>query len=306
MFWIWILLSAAVLMVAGTVWFITRPLRRAFLVPSGTPRHELDLVRERLVAQLNEIDAERSDKGMDPQIARDEELRISAELADVLRQIELLPADPGTGTVQQPGKPRRLRLATVAVLGIIVPAAAVTLYALADGPTLQGMLSIADGGARSQPDVPPMVLAMVEKLHKQLKSHPDDAVGWARLAHSYFVLGRKADAFRYYARAYRMAPQNPEIVSDYAWAKFTDNPGSTTGTAFTLYSRLHQLQPDNPDALWFLGLAAYHSGDPAKTIVYWKRLAALIPGDNPAHHALIHGIAQVEAQMREAGRSSGK
>ena len=302
MLWIWILLSAALLLVVVTVWFVARPLRRTTVEIPGTPRHELVLVRERLVAQLNEIDAERADKGMDAQVARDEELRISAELAAVLRQLEQLPENPAE---TRPG-PRRLWFATVAVLGILVPAAAVGLYALTNSATLDGMLSIADGGTRAQPDVPPMVLAMVEKLHRQLIMQPNDAVGWARLGHSYFVLGRKSDAFKAYAKAYRLAPENPDIVSDYAWAKFTNNPAKTSGLVFTLYSQLHKLQPDNPDALWFLGLAAYHSGDPAQTIVYWKRLAALIPGDNPAHHALMHGIAQVQAQMQAAAHPPRK
>lgn len=304
MLWIWILLSAAVLLVVGTVWFVARPLRRAAVVIPGTPRHELELVRERLVAQLNEIDAERVDKGMDPQIARDEELRVSAELAAVLKQLEQLPAD--SGEAREAGGSRRLWLVTVVALAIILPTAAVSLDAIVNGPTLEGMLRIAEGRAQAQADLPPMVLAMVAKLHRQLIAQPDDPVGWARLAHSYFVLGRKGDAFKAYAKAYRMAPENSEIVSDYAWAKFTDNPGKTSGLVFTLYSQLHKLQPDNPDALWFLGLAAYHNGDPAKTIVYWKRLAALIPGDNPAHHALLHGIAQVQAQMQAAERSHGK
>ena len=255
-------------------------------------------MRERLVAQLNEIDAERVDKGMDAQIARDEELRVSAELAAVLRQLEQLPAGPAGGKATE--GPRRLWLGTIVVLGILVPAAAVGIYTLTNRATLEGMLSIADGTKQAQGDVPPMVLAMVEKLHRQLIRQPNDAVGWAQLGHSYFILGRKDDAFRAYARAYRLAPGNAEIVSDYAWAKFTNDPAKTSGLVFSLYSRLHRLQPDNPDALWFLGLAAYHNNDPARTIVYWKQLAALIPGDNPAHRALIHGIAVVQAQMKQA------
>ncbi len=304
MLWIWMLLSAAALLVVGTVWFVARPLRRAVAESSGTPRHELDLVRERLVAQLNEIDAERADKGMDPQVARDEELRVSAELASVLTQLEKLPA--GSAGARQPGGPRKLWLATVAVLGILLPAAGVGLYALINGPTLEGMMRIAEDGPKAQSGVPPMVLAMVTKLRNQLAAQPDDPAGWARLAHSYYVLGRKADAFKSYAKAYQLAPDNPDIVSDYAWAKFTNNPGKTSGLVFTLYSRLHKLQPDNPDALWFLGLAAYHNGDPARTIVYWQRLAALIPGDNPAHRALLHGIAQVKGQMQKKTHSGGK
>ncbi len=301
---IWILLSAAALLVVGTVWFVARPLRRAPVVLPGTPRHELELVRDRLVAQLNEIDAERADKGMDAQVAQEEELRVSAELAAVLRQMEELPAD--SNGARQEGGPRRIWLVTVVALIIILPTLAVGLDAIVNGPTLEGMLRIAEGRSHAQAEMPPMVLEMVAKLHRQLIKQPDDPVGWARLGHSYFILGRKADAFKAYAKAYRMAPENTEIVSDYAWAEFTDNPGKTSGLVFTLYNRLHKLQPDNPDALWFLGLAAYHNGNPAQTIVYWKRLAALIPGDNPAHHALIHGIAQVQMQMQENARSHGK
>ncbi len=304
MIWIWILLAAAVLLVAGVVWFLARPLYNVVAPPPPVPRHELELVRDRLLAQLNEIDAERADRGMDDQIAHDEELRASAELAPVLKQLDGMNSDTRVG--EPAGRRNRLWPVVVVVLGIFLPALAMGLYALVNGPTLEGMASIADGASAARPNVPPMVLEMVAKLQKQLAAQPNDPAGWARLGRSYYVLGRKSDAFKAYAKAYQLAPNNPEVVSDYAWITFTENPNNTTGPAYTLYSQLNKLEPDNPDALWFLGLAAYHRGELEQTVTYWQHLVAIVPHDNPAHDALVRGIARVKAQMKDPARRAKK
>ncbi len=297
MLWIWILFAAATLLVVGVVWFIARPLRKVTAGLPPVPRHELELVRDRLLAQLNEIDAERADKGMDEQTARDEELRASAELADVLKRLDALVRDSGENPV--PGRPHRIWLVTIMVLAIGLPSVALGLYALINGPTLDGIARIADGQAPDQPNLPPMVLEMVAKLEKSLAAQPNNPAGWARLARSYYVLGRKTDAFHAYAKAYQLAPNDPDIVSDYAWVTFNENPGNTTGAALELYSRLFKLEPDNPDALWFMGLAAYHQGNLKQTVTYWQRLVALVPSDNPTHAALLQGIAHVKQQMAD-------
>ena len=78
-----VLLLAGTLFIAVTIWFIARPLASGSLT-SMSQRHELEVVRDRLLAQMNELDAERADQGVDHQVAQDEELRLSAELADVL------------------------------------------------------------------------------------------------------------------------------------------------------------------------------------------------------------------------------
>lgn len=304
MLWIWILLAAAALLVAGVVWFVARPLRNAGVAPPPVPRHELELVRDRLLAQLNEIDAERADRGMDDRIAQDEELRASAELAAVLKQLDAAGSDSQDSRTA--ARTRPLWLVALLVLGIGLPLLAIGLYAMVNGPTLEGMASIADGDSGTQANVPPMVLEMVAKLEKQLASQPNDPAGWARLGRSYYVLGRKSDAFKAYAKAYQLAPNNPDIVSDYAWITFTENPNNTTGAAYTLYSQLYKLEPDNPDALWFLGLAAYHRGKLDQTVTYWQHLVALVPNDNPAHDALVRGIAQVKAQMKDPAHRGKK
>jgi len=304
MLWIWMLLAAAALLVVGVVWFVARPLRKAATEPPPVPRHELELVRDRLLAQLNEIDAERADKGMDEQIARDEELRASAELSSVLKHLDSVPED--SRATRQATGPRRVWFVALAVLGIGLPSVAAGLYAVVNGPTLEGMARIADGESAAQPNMPPMVLEMVAKLEKHLATQPNDPAGWERLGRSYYVLGRKTDAFKAYAKAYKLAPNDPDILSDYAWITFTENPGNTTGAALTLYRQLYKLEPDNPDALWFMGLAAYHEGELKQTVAYWQRLAAVVPNDNPARDALLRGIAQVKVQMKDHKRPGTK
>ena len=78
------LFTLAALLLAGSIWWLSRPLRRAAAVSTVSERADLEQLRDRLVAQLNELDAESADRGIDSTVAQDEELRLSAELAYAL------------------------------------------------------------------------------------------------------------------------------------------------------------------------------------------------------------------------------
>ncbi|HEV8679643.1 MAG TPA: c-type cytochrome biogenesis protein CcmI [Stellaceae bacterium] len=56
-----------------------------------------------------------------------------------------------------------------------------------------------------------MIDAMVERLAARLEQQPDDVVGWARLGRSYMVLNRPEKAREAYARALKLAPDDPDL-----------------------------------------------------------------------------------------------
>jgi cytochrome c-type biogenesis protein CcmH len=272
-----ILLSLlALLLLALVLWWLARPLWRVAAAGAGTERSDLEQLRDRLIAQLNELDAERVDRGVDPEIGRDEELRLSVELASVLKRLEGLPVSAGAPTTDAP---RRKAWPVMTALLVLLGLGA-GLYAGVNAGNLRGFVQAASRGLDTA-HVPPMVFDMVAKLEKRLAEQPGDAEGWSRLGRSYLVLRQPARAREAYARAHALAPDNVAVLSDYAWLVFSENPAVTTGLAGELYARLARLDPENLDALWFLGLAAYQRGEVPAALRQWERLAKKLPPNSP-------------------------
>lgn len=290
------LILLALLLLAASVWWLSRPLRKAPGPAASSERAELEALRSRLLVQLNELDAERADHGIEENTARDEESRLSAELAAVLKRIEALPPEAGAAPLPLPARTRVL--ATTGML-LLLAAAAGGLYLWQNAANLQGFWLAARSGSDSQ-RMPPMVFEMVARLEQRLAEQPDDAQAWARLGRSYQVLQQPDKARDAYAKAYALAPDNVSILSDYAWMVFNENPGETTGLALTLYTRLGRLDPEHADALWFLGLAAYQKGDLRGALRTWERLAKKLPAGS-AELAELHRAMQV-ARNQVAGK----
>ena len=283
----------AALFLAATLWWISRPLRSIAVTNTVNERADLEQLRNRLVVQLNELDAERADRGIDSKVAQDEEQRLSAELASAMKQLEVL----APSTTSAVSLPRRTVWLVTAALTAMLLLVGVGLYALQNAGNVKGFLLAAGSGTDST-RVPPMVFEMVAKLEKRLAEQPNDAEGWARLGRSYVVMERKDKALAAYARASELAPDNVAVLSDYAWLVFNENPGATTGLVATLYNRLIKLEPAHPDALWFLGFTAYQQGDYRNAVGLWERLFKLLPAADPGREQLKQAIASAREKQR--------
>jgi len=288
------LFMLAALLLVATIWWLSRPLRIAVAPNRTSERADLEQLRDRLVAQLNELDAERADRGIDSTVAQDEELRLSAELASALKRLDAIAPSAGGGAATLP---RRTALAVTAALTAMLLVVGGGLYAWQNASNLRGFL-LASGSGVDSASVPPLVFEMVAKLEKRLAAQPNDAEGWARLGRSYVVMERKDKALVAYAKAYELAPDNVAVLSDYAWLVFNASPGATTGLVATLYNRLNTLEPAHPDALWFLGFAAYQQGDYRKALGLWERLIKLLPAEDPGREHLKQAISSAREKLR--------
>ena len=144
-----------------------------------------------------------------------------------------------------------------------------------------------------------MVLDMVARLEKRLAQQPNDPAGWARLGRSYQVLNRMPDAKAAYTKAYRLAPENPEVLSEYAALLYNENPRQTSGQVFTLFNKLHELNPDHAGALWFLGVAAYEKGEFRVALNSWEHLAKRLPADSQVLPQVRHAITEANSRLQE-------
>jgi cytochrome c-type biogenesis protein CcmH len=294
---IW-LAAVALLITVVTVWYMARPLARQVTQDDRERRGQLQQLRERLLTQLNELDIEEADRNIDTNVISDERQRLEAELAQTLRELETL----GAASKKKKSKKkqaeakqsRRAWVITLVALGIIFPLAAAGLYVLNQRATLAYLWN-PQATATANASVPPMVLEMVARLEKRLEAQPDDLAGWLQLGRAYAVLGRQDAAQAAYARAYKLAPDDPQVLAQYAGFLYQGNPQNTRGLVNNLYKRLHQLDPQNLDALWFLGYAAYQKGDYKEALGLWDRLMKGLPPDsNEANH-----LRMIITQTRE-------
>lgn len=284
----------AALLFAATLWWLSRPFRVVAVTAGVSARGDLEQLRTRLINQLSELDAERADGGIDAAIARDEELRLSAELAGTLKRL-----DAAKPAAAKPAAPlaKRAGLWATAMLGLVLLGVGGGLYAWQNAGNLRGFLRVGENGDAGK-RLPPMVFDMVAKLEKRLAEQPNDANGWARLGRSYAVLERTEQARMAYARAYAQAPDNVEILSEYAWLVLNEDPSNTAGLVNDLYVHLAKLAPQHPDALWFLGFAAYQKGDFRQALSYWDRLYKLLPPENPGRAHLKQAMDSAREKVK--------
>lgn len=281
---IWLIVTGA-LAVAGISWYLPRPMARLTGTNAAVEEwQELWQVRERLLAQLNELDVETDDHNVDTDVIDDERRRLEGELAQVLRRIENAPK---IGKKNQPAdrSAHKRWLGTVVTLALGVPLMAGGLYTLEQRDVFR---YLTDTGATAN-QFPPQVLEMVARLEQRLAREPNDPEGWSRLGRSYLVMARPSEAREAYVKAHSLAPENPEILSEFAALVIAENPARPTAEAQALFRRLHELDSKHPGALWVLGLAAYNEQRFAQALEYWGQLLEVLPRGN-----------EVEPQVRKA------
>ena len=288
---IWLAVGALLIAVA-TAWYLVRPLARALVTDDRERRHQLQQLRDRLLTHLNELDVEEGDRNIDATVLTDERDRLEAELARVLRELETFKGRKKKTKAKT--ESRRGWVLALAVFGSVLPLSAGSLYALNQRPILA---YLSNPPAPADTSMPPMVMEMVARLEKRLAAQPDDAAGWFRLGRAYAVLGRGEAANAAYARAYKLTPDDPQVVAEYAAFLYESDPQNTGGQVLGLFSRLLKLDPGNREALWFLGFAAYQKGDRQQALGHWDRLLKALPADSPEAEHLRTIIAKTRQEL---------
>ena len=290
------LIVLALVLTAAAVWLLVRPLRTGSRAPVERveARAQLLQVRDRLLAQLNELDVEAGDRNIDTTVLADERARLEAELALVLKQLEEL-GDAGSQT-DRPGAITSWITVAIA-LAVGLPVVAAGLYFSQNHTTLA---RLSEPTAATAGQMPPMVMEMVARLEQRLKDQPQDPEGWSRLGRAYQVLGRFDESKQAYARAYALAPDDTAILSAYAGMLVAEDPANPSPEAVKLFKRLHQLDPRYPGALWVLGLVAYKEQQYRQAASYWERLLKELPPDAEVEPQIRRALDAARAEMKKA------
>lgn len=162
-------------------------------------------------------------------------------------------------------------LATSAALAVALPAAAIGIYLLVGAPAGLHPEARAPQPAAAALDVE----SAVAQLQAHLEANPGDLQGWPLLGRALEALGRYPEAADAWARAARLAPDEPDILVGAAEARALPDPQrhiDDQGRAWL--ERAVALVPGHQRGLWLLGVSDYQRGEFAAAIDTWERLLA--------------------------------
>jgi cytochrome c-type biogenesis protein CcmH len=249
-------------------------------------------------------------------VYRDQKLALDAEYADgvitgeereaALAELSHRLAGEIAAAPKEPPSRRRPAWIVAAVLLVLVPSAAVVLYAGLGKP--DAIVTPAGRGAHDLSDSE--VNAMVETLAERLKSRPDDAEGWALLARSYRALGRYADAAHAYAHASALVPDDASLLADYADVLAVTQGRRLAGKPAELAARALEIDPNHRKALALAATAAMEAHDLDRARALWERLRDQFPAGSDDARQVASIIAEVDdmktpsASRTPAGTSS--
>jgi cytochrome c-type biogenesis protein CcmH len=230
--------------------------------------------------QLKELDAELAAG----KIAAADQQRAKDELqARMLEDVD----------AAEEGAPRRAGRGAGLAVGLAVPVLAVGVYLFVANP--EAFNPQVGHGPVSEAQIE----AMVERLAAKMRENPEDADGWKMLGRSYSVLGRFADAVDAYSKAALRAPQDAQLLADFADALGMVRGQSLQGEPEKLVLRALEIEPGNLKALALAGTAAFQRNEFKVAGDYWERMLAYVPPDSEDARAIKGNVA--EARQRAGG-----
>jgi len=171
-----------------------------------------------------------------------------------------------------------ITIGTGIVVALLVPAAAIVLYAKWttwnwSGPAAASMSAQQQDAAHSMEE------ALVG-LEQRLAANHDDAAGWSMLGRSYVSMNEFGKAAEAYLRVVELTDGDPTARADYAEALAMSDPAGLDGEAGEIFRELVKTSDDNPKVLWYGGIIAFEDGDTAEGQRLWGAILDLNPPDS--------------------------
>jgi cytochrome c-type biogenesis protein CcmH len=286
-FWV-----VASIFIVGALLFVLPTLLSKRNQQAGVARDKsnIDIYRD----QLTELDSDlRSDM-----LTREQYEQSKREL-----QQRMLQDVPQEGSVTSALMSGKHNVATVTLTTLAVPLLAISLY-LAVGNT-KALLP------QSTAEHPPMSAAeqghpnfssVLDNLVARLADNPDDMEGWLMLGRTYAMMQRFSDAKDAYEKVLAIAPDNAEVITDYADVVAMTNNGSLVGKPWELVTKALSLDPSNPKALALAGTAKFEQKKYKEAAEYWEKLVALIP---PSETELVQSVNNSIAEAKSLASGKG-
>lgn len=146
---------------------------------------------------------------------------------------------------------------------------------------------------------------MVVQATEQARLNPQDKAAWAMLAHSNEMLGKFAEAKKAYAKLAALAPDDAQVLADYADAMGVANGRSLLGEPEALIQRALALDAKNVKALMLASTVAMEKDETANA-TRWLERARAASTDAALNRQIDQTLAQIKAPpARPAPSASG-
>jgi cytochrome c-type biogenesis protein CcmH len=192
--------------------------------------------------------------------------------------------------------------AAAAALALLLPFGAAALYFQLGEPRAldpaQQERSADAGSADADSGTAQDMEQAVQSLAERLRGEPDNLEGWLLLGRAYKTMERFEPAREALAQAFRLAPEDPDVMVEYAEAQaLATQRRRIDGDSLVMLQKAVALQPDHQRGLWLLGVAAMQGGRPQEAVERWETLRQLIASDLAAVQSLDQ---QIEAARQAA------
>ncbi|HEY7610633.1 MAG TPA: c-type cytochrome biogenesis protein CcmI [Alphaproteobacteria bacterium] len=146
-----------------------------------------------------------------------------------------------------------------------------------------------------------MIRGMVANLEARLKDNPKDLEGWKRLGRARSVLNEHAKAAEAYRHAHELAPDDAQVMGDYAAAliRAQTQGKEMTPEAVAVLRKLLAKDANNALALFYLGLAEAEAGNKAEAAAHWKKLLERLPPDAPIRELIQKRLAALGVEEKK-------
>lgn len=275
---------AAVALLLVALLFVIPPLLRAPVTKTVAPA---DLARRLYADQLVQLEKDFQANVLSPQDR--------AQAIDDLHRQALEESSLAGSQAARSDRPW-MGWGVAGVLSLALPAAALALYLQVGNPIAMATQALAAQQAGSHENAGTEMESLVSRLAMRLRAQPDDVEGWIVLARSYEFLQRYDDAVVAYQKAMALAPNQPQLLADYADALGSARDGDLTGPAQAAIDAALAIDADHPKALALAGMAAFKRGDFAAAGRHWKRVLELLPADSDAAVKIAGDLARLGAQ----------
>ena len=145
----------------------------------------------------------------------------------------------------------------------------------------------------------PDIDEMVAKLEKRLQTEPGDVQGWIMLARSYSYLQRMEDAVKASATAYELAPDDVEVLVNYAAMLAQGNGGQLTGKPAEYIEVALKKDPRNPRSLFLWGHVKFQLREYRQAIQHWELLGRMLDPSSREYGQVFQAITLAKKELGE-------
>ena len=144
----------------------------------------------------------------------------------------------------------------------------------------------------------------IASIVQRLADNPDDSETWRVLGFAYFEFGNLEGSLNAYEQAYKLSPENPELLVEYASAIISANDNKFVPQAVVLIKQALEINPDAAGALYLSGMLAVSMKDFDLAKGLWRRALASLPDSSPDRKALENILAELDVITNTAPTSS--